>query len=979
MIDHEPVVAPEPTTRPPVPLNTRSSPSTFERVVCSNPPILDSLFAQITTEDALHLYHTSPHLRNSLRDLPTAWRFISWRLYQPAQTPTPSNATAAAKQSYNYSLDLLLINVINPYSTCLQSLELDNTAVSGGTLTQTVLILRRETLQHLSVRGCKNVSLKYHINPWLQMHALARQGGSASGVFPYDKLALKSLYTYRCRHHRRRPYLPSSLARKESDSEPTHDLVKTCHALGIWTDTAWCTTPGSRCFRRRGYVTMRSPQDPREVWVVFDRLWRSKNWLGPVDSTREQSNRHDGCFWEANEHAHQGEAIGVAGQGKDVPMHLRSSHRKFVDEVRCHQCDANILERCEQCSIMMHCAGCRKTLCASCAFDRPYLRNRNAPEQDLNRFWWAPGCAVSPCSMQDQDGPPPPPANPQQAQIAGLPNIKFRWCCTEPVFSGGGGISFPQSSNRHTESIRAAPLPRDEGWEDADFASSAEDSQKATNKQELAGRWRSLPDFFARNFELNDQGLVQSTPPIPRMLCDDCHSSEAWRVSCKGCSLPLCIKHDMRDRLKVRICGYRDLAVESREFQSHRKKWENRWEKINEKLKQIEPPTSATANMIQQALNASLSSQSSDIARPTPERVFALLRQNLMAAENNTASSSSQLLPQQSAVRSTQEGRPATPATEVEVPVRPASRGSNSSEAVSRSSSPAPSTSTPPITPEPKSVHRKTPRKDSRPALDPPWKGCNSFFCPAIRPAGDHRRRCTALMRQCSECKVNVCGDCVGGMDTPCPCRGCQVVASSEDANNPNTATESALFFCNNCRWSRMVTGKCKRFTEAFLSAQATQSGRQRRLRRRPSRRISKAIETRSTPTTPGVAVPDEAAVLLSEFREMRLGELPLASTVSTGSAVGDAAEADNNPEAEATTEIDVDHDDQGEIQEIEDVGQLARELITRIQSLRGQFRPGSLAAMALPDVRLIDDAAQSIILNPVLEQQGEESAGPST
>lgn len=314
------------TARPNNPSSDPPVLSKFEQVICANPPILDSLFAQITTEEAFQLYHTNRYLRNCLRSQPTTWRYISWRLYQPV-VPTPGNNNQA-KQAGNYSLDQLLINVINPYSTCLQSLELDNTAVSGGTLTQTVLVLRRETLQHLSVRGCKNVSLKYHINPWLQMHALAKHGNQKSGPFPYDGLALKSLYTYRCRHHRRRPYLPSSLARKESDSEPTHELVKTCHSLGIWTDTAWCTTPGSRCFRRRGYVTMRSPQDPREVWVVFDRLWRSKNWLGPADtasstSTNTTRRKSDARFWVTRETARQGEAIGATGEGKDVPMHRR--------------------------------------------------------------------------------------------------------------------------------------------------------------------------------------------------------------------------------------------------------------------------------------------------------------------------------------------------------------------------------------------------------------------------------------------------------------------------------------------------------------------------------------------------------------------------------------------------------------------------------------------------------------------------------
>src|SRR5207237_7958850 len=102
------------------------------------------------------------------------------------------------------------------------------------------------TLQHLSVRNCKNVSVKYHVVPWLQVHSPPTSPCA-------DVLALRSLYPYRCRHHRRRPYLPSHLARRDSDSEPTHELIELCHQLGIWTDTAWCPTPGGRCFRRKEY------------------------------------------------------------------------------------------------------------------------------------------------------------------------------------------------------------------------------------------------------------------------------------------------------------------------------------------------------------------------------------------------------------------------------------------------------------------------------------------------------------------------------------------------------------------------------------------------------------------------------------------------------------------------------------------------------------------------------------------------------
>ena len=43
---------------------------------------------------------------------------------------------------------------------------------------------------------------------------------------------------------------------------------------------------------------------------------------------------------------------------------------------------------------------------------------------------------------------------------------------------------------------------------------------------------------------------------------------------------------------------------------------------------------------------------------------------------------------------------------------------------------------------------------------------------------------------------------------------------------------------------------------------------------------------------------------------------------------------------------------------EIEDVGDQARDLIRRIQGLRNQFQPDSVAARALPDIRVGDDDA---------------------
>ena len=253
--------------------------STFECLLSTHPPVLESLFLQLPTSSIFDLYHTSKYLKSFLQDYPIAWNHLSFRSLSPGRIATrqssPSSdgsADSTVSQSKYYALDQLLLTIVLPFALRLKSLDLDHTAVSGLALTSSVLHARRETLQHLSVRGCKQVSLKYHIVPFLTIFSLQhsvgekRKNGSSG-------LALRSLYTFRCRHHRRRPYTPGSLLRKDSDSEHTHELIVICRNLGIWTDTAWCPTPGGRCLRRKDYSFSRAIPEARiEVWVVYDRL-----------------------------------------------------------------------------------------------------------------------------------------------------------------------------------------------------------------------------------------------------------------------------------------------------------------------------------------------------------------------------------------------------------------------------------------------------------------------------------------------------------------------------------------------------------------------------------------------------------------------------------------------------------------------------------------------------------------------------------
>lgn len=701
--------------------------STFEHVFTTHAPILESLLLQIPTLTVLQLYHTSRYLRSFLRSYPTAWKYLSFRLLFPSGPPPPSRIALSGvpdglRQSQPYAQDQMLMNVVVPFSPCLRSLELDNTAVSGQILISTVLHSRRETLEHLSVRGCKNVSLKYHIVPYLKMFELQCDAGvDINSGNSSKQLALKSLYTYRCRHHRRRPYLATSLVRKDSDSEPTHDLVNLCHKLGIWTDTAWCSTPAGRCFRRRGYVSMRVPQGTPEVWVVFDRLWRSKNWIGPIHQGERPASQ-DVRLWEHNETGFYGEALGTGegpelGDGKMLPTHLRRSHTRFVEDIRCDLCSELIPERCEQCSILMHCVGCRKTLCASCAYQRPYSQNRQKSGTD--NFWWAPGASVSPCVMQDPSDTTDANAFHPGTQ-ASYPALRFHWCCTEPIFSGGGGISIG-TLTRDVDQVRAVPMPRGQGWEDIEYT---------------ANDWtRSFPRYAYGDPKNPDYTLEAGHiamirwllgPPhhqvstCPRNLCQECYDSPQWKVHCKTCSKSLCIEHDLRG-LRLRICGYRDLAVEKLTIQDPSTSTQSRPGPFMRS--QIAQTGFAPGfGLPPRHRDSAVSSQSEDQLVEAPGDDSSSLHD---AAEQSDVSGSAL-----------------------------------HSESFSTANSNHSCSSSP------------SPRCDT-PADLPKWLGCQSFFCPQYRSMGDLRQRCSSVLRECTSCHVYVCQDCVKD-NPPCHCSFCE-------------------------------------------------------------------------------------------------------------------------------------------------------------------------------------------------------------
>lgn len=769
--------------------------SLFESVITSYPPVLESLLSQIPTSSILDLYHTSRYLRDFLQKYPLAWKTLSFRLPQPAVVVgSPGNETpdSRERQSKAYSFDALLRQIIGPYGTRLTSLDLCNTAVSGVALVGTVLMPRMDTLQHLSVRGCKNVSIKYHIVPFLEPYTMKNQNCSK------DDLALRSLYTYRCRHHRRRPYLPSSLVRRDSDSDPTHHLIEICHQLGIWTDTAWCPTPGGRCYRRKDYHAGRAGPQNMEVWVPFDRLWRSSNRIGPVDGGNILGEQ-DGRLWEISETGQDGEPLGTEsgvfkGEGKHVPAHMRRSHKIFVEHVKCAQCEEAILERCESCSVRMHCMGCRKTLCASCAFNRPIPRkraktrhtfanlafgagatlgttlsqasgssaslhdqNRNTKAQNADRYWWAPGATRSPNLMNESahdddssdsedggnlnNGLPIPPANREP------PKLNMHWCCLEPIFSGGGGIAVLGTGlgGRGADKIRAAPLPRTKHFEDPDFSNQLRPVDYIRELKNNGLYEYVLGEDVDILSYLKQDSLDLQAQTCPRGLCQDCYRSFRWKVSCRACKNPICKEHDFRG-LKFRKCGYRDMHTEREHVRTHNEPPRLVIPEFNaNKAHGKDPERTPTAPSMQHQ------SSSSTTAELEPSESAPMSQSQILvppSAPSSIEMASSTSLDSHSSIPDPFSNSSSLPFVPVSS-TRP--RSLSVSGVRSRNSGSWPNSPR-----QPNSIAHPPPLP-CNPRHPVQWEGCGAYFCQYPRPVGDHRPQCPAILRECTECAVLVC------------------------------------------------------------------------------------------------------------------------------------------------------------------------------------------------------------------------------
>ena len=743
--------------------------SNFERIITTHPPVLESLLLQLPTSALLKLYHTSKYLQSFLQAYPIAWKYLSFRLFGngtngPGQAPSGNDAATetTALRSKPFALDLLILGVVAPFGTRLCNLDLDNTAVLGHTLTSTILPAQRGTLQHLSVRGCKNVSLKYHILPYLTLYGLQKAALALSPAARIEKLVLKSLYTFRCRHHRRRPYFPGSLQRRDSDAEPTHELIKICHDLGIWTDTSWCPTPGGRCLRRKEYYTGRTAEGRGEVWVVYDRLWRSSNKIGQEGVNCSRATTRRGLMWEEAEIGEEGEPLGVGSckgdEGKTIPGHLRRSHRVFVDNYNCHDCGTPIAERCEICSVRMHCMGCRKILCASCAFSRPLPGKKakaagdDEPISTIHRkeqkdlFWWAPGETRSPNIMQEIHNVNTDP-NPTA-------KLKLQWCCLQPSYFGGGGVTFVSNGidKDKASRLRTAPLPQGDGWEDPEFVRLRQGDDtfpKAVAAENSQINWTLKEGHEQILYWLEHASTSDDDHDCPRNLCQECYQTKGWQSVCHSCGEPFCFQHDFRG-LSMRICGYRSLSLErdNMRLQEELKAWQ-----LASLIFSIPGLSQRLVDML-----ISLGAGKNAMVQKLASTVHSICRSDEEAATFDSSDLRKKLTAL--SVDGIQNAHDFIEALEICFPTSSFPRASLKKPRTflmyllrtyfvmgSRAE------------PELRSIGES-------------WNGCASILCPELRLGGDHRPNCPAVVKVCTLCKVHVCPDCLS-KHPPCDCSHC--------------------------------------------------------------------------------------------------------------------------------------------------------------------------------------------------------------
>lgn len=284
-------------------------------------PILECLVSHLPTPSKLALSQTSRPLRQLLHSYGPFFAHLDFRLsvFESANFDSYLLGTV-------YNLDRLLQCL--PVDGRIVSLTLDWTAVSGSFIFNKILDRCRDTLEHLSVRGCRKVSIKHHIVPHFVYQSSIMPLGNRSRE--QQRPALKSLYVYKARGVRRKPFL---IDRKPADGdEPSRYLTTLAADLGIWLDLGLCPTPKLRCPRRREILR----REKERFCVPFDKRWRVQD---------------------------DNESLSEAEHTK-----RRASEQARGVDLCCWNCDDAIPDRCEACVHQMTCSKCEKPLCHSCSY-----------------------------------------------------------------------------------------------------------------------------------------------------------------------------------------------------------------------------------------------------------------------------------------------------------------------------------------------------------------------------------------------------------------------------------------------------------------------------------------------------------------------------------------------------------------------------------------------------------------------------------
>ena len=318
------------------------------------------------------------------------------------------------------------------------------------------------------------------------------------------------------------------------------------------------------------------------------------------------------------------------------------------------------------------------------------------------------------------------------ANVTSPPKIKMQWCCLQPMFSGGGGITFigPGMGGSGAGKIRTAPLPRGQGWEDPEFRRLHQDIAFPASAY---GDF-DHPDYSSRSgHDLMLEWLLQAPgsntgSSCPRNLCQECYQMPGWQAACSACAEPFCFEHDLRG-LKMRICGYRDLAME----------------------KSLLKPKIARLLRDRQGLSST-------------ERLLEYLRHLLTAA--NDAQPTQELTLELASIT-------ILPESDDSDLIEDASNSTVSTGVSSKLSAPHLEWDLSIIYKAPPLMKLSSTILSAYLEELPVWKGCASFVCPEYRSIGDHRPKCTAIAKECGLCGVHVCPECLI-TDPACDCSFCR-------------------------------------------------------------------------------------------------------------------------------------------------------------------------------------------------------------